>query len=317
MALVTVLISTFDHADLIAYAIKSAKTQTLQDFEILVVGDGAPARTDEIMEKLCAEDSRIHYFPHPKGLGHGEEYRHAALQSAQGKYVCYLGDDDLWLPQHLEVMSKLLIEYDFVHTLHINMRPGSNLFARGGDVTKSLINKPLIQLSGSSFGPTCVGHTMSAYKKLPFGWRPKPEGVPSDIYMWKQWLEQPWCRFHSAAKATTLHFGSPQRKNWSILERLNELEYWWEKIQKPDFPDWLIHEVVKDWQPRVLKPEDFVALGSAFLNSEQYGEAAKYFRHAAELNNHSPNIYTLLSQALLKLDRIEEAIASTKETVKI
>src|SRR5262245_53977918 len=100
----TVLIPTFDHADTILRAIASVRQQSEPDFELFVVGDGAPQRTRDIMAGLCAEDRRIRFFDNTKGEANGERHRHAALQQAQGEIVCYLGDDDLWLPHHLAVM---------------------------------------------------------------------------------------------------------------------------------------------------------------------------------------------------------------------
>ena len=101
--LATILIPTFDHADLIAFPLRSILRQSDQDFEILVVGDGVPERTREVLAPFL-DDPRIRFFDNPKGAGNGELHRHAALQEASGDIVCYCGDDDLWLPDHLATL---------------------------------------------------------------------------------------------------------------------------------------------------------------------------------------------------------------------
>ena len=60
------------------------------------------------MAELTAADPRVRWFDNPKGPRHGELHRHAALQEARGEIVCYLCDDDLWLPDHVERMRALL-----------------------------------------------------------------------------------------------------------------------------------------------------------------------------------------------------------------
>jgi glycosyltransferase involved in cell wall biosynthesis len=65
MALVTVLMPTFDHGETIRDAIRSLQQQSLDDFELLVVGDGAPSRTDLIVSELQAQ-AALDFVPMPR-----------------------------------------------------------------------------------------------------------------------------------------------------------------------------------------------------------------------------------------------------------
>ena len=56
------------------------------------------------------------------------------------------------------------------------------------------------------FGPTCAGHTLDAYRRLPFGWQTKPTDTWSDLHMWRQWLEQPWAEGHYISFADDPYF---------------------------------------------------------------------------------------------------------------
>ena len=106
----TVLVPTHDHGPTLLRSVRSALAQTVEALEVLVVGDGVPDATRKVMEELVASDPRVKFLDNPKGPRHGELHRHAALQEARGEIVCYLSDDDLWLPDHVAEMQSLLAE---------------------------------------------------------------------------------------------------------------------------------------------------------------------------------------------------------------
>src|SRR6185295_19974403 len=106
----TILIPTHNHGPTLARAIQSVLLQTVEEIEVFVIGDGAPDITRELMADITRRDKRVRYFDHPKGPRHGEIYRHAALAEARGEIVCYLSDDDLYLPNHVATMRELLRE---------------------------------------------------------------------------------------------------------------------------------------------------------------------------------------------------------------
>ena len=67
--LATVLVPTHDHTHLIGYALRCIQEQRFKDFQLFVVGDGAPPATREIVEQLGRSDRRIRYFDFPKASG--------------------------------------------------------------------------------------------------------------------------------------------------------------------------------------------------------------------------------------------------------
>src|SRR5262249_13068748 len=89
---------------LLPLAIDSVLAQTITDFELLVVCDGAPPETVTCAEGYARRDPRVKVFPHPKGARRGEAYRHSALATSTARYVAHIGDDDLWMPDHLTEM---------------------------------------------------------------------------------------------------------------------------------------------------------------------------------------------------------------------
>jgi len=95
MPAATVLIPTHDRPECLRHSIASAQAQSLDDFELFVIGDGVTDATRAVMTELAAADPRIRFFDFPKGPRRGEVHRHTALAEAAGRFVAYLGDDDV------------------------------------------------------------------------------------------------------------------------------------------------------------------------------------------------------------------------------
>ena len=235
MAAVTVLIPTTEHSNLLPLAIASVQDQSFADFELLVVGDGASDDTQDQLSDVIRLDSRVKYFPNKKGLGHGELHRAKALSQCSGSMVCYLGDDDLYLPHHLEVMMDCLNESHFAHTAFLRVRPSKEWEMSPLKLSNALVQSHMLAEKWNFFGPTCAGHTLDAYRRLPFGWQTKPNDIWSDLYMWRQWLEQPWLEVGTFPYPTTLAFPSPWRRAMAPENRRVELEYWFEKSRHAEF----------------------------------------------------------------------------------
>jgi len=227
----TALIPTHDHAEMLELSLRSALAQTVEDIEVFVVGDGAPEQTRDLVAGIG--DPRVRYFDFPKGPRHGEVHRHQALLQASGDIICYLCDDDLWLPEHVEVLEQLLEPgYHFAHTLPVTVGPLGHLDVKAVDLSRPEYREAYL-CGANEVSPTYAGHTRGAYNSLPFGWRTTPDDVPTDLYMWQQFLREPWCLATSSWRFTSLHFPSPQRREMTDAARLEELTEWSRRVAEP------------------------------------------------------------------------------------
>jgi glycosyltransferase involved in cell wall biosynthesis len=236
MPAATILIPTHNHVAPLRHAIAGAQSQTFQDFELFVVGDGVGDATRDVMRELGAADRRIRFFDFPKGPRKGEIHRHEALKQATGRIVAYLGDDDAWMPEHLETLDRLLWEVDFGHTLHIGIDEEGALRFLPADLENPDFRRLMLTQLFNRFDLTFAGHTLEAYRKLPYGWRTTPPAFPwTDLYMWRQFLAEPWCRARSAMAPTCICTASSARPNLTDQERADELAVWRDRFEQPGF----------------------------------------------------------------------------------
>ena len=107
--LVSVVMPTYNRANVIGGAIDSILNQTYNDFELIIVDDGCTDSTYEVLEKYAAKDKRIILL---KQNNQGPAAaRNAAVDKAQGKYIAFMDDDDISLPNRLKKQVTFLEKY--------------------------------------------------------------------------------------------------------------------------------------------------------------------------------------------------------------
>src|ERR687897_3173554 len=102
---VSVIMPTFKQARFLRRAIDSILTQSLTDWELIVVDDGSPDDTQAILAPFLA-DRRVRclQFDANQGLGRA---LNAGLNSCNGSIIAYLPSDDVWYRDHLASMVDL------------------------------------------------------------------------------------------------------------------------------------------------------------------------------------------------------------------
>jgi glycosyltransferase involved in cell wall biosynthesis len=110
--MITIITPTYKRHQYLKNAIDSVLAQTYADFEQIVVDDN-PADseerklTEEVMKQVT--DPRVRYVQNEKNLG-GAAARNVGIFMAQGEYIAFLDDDDMYLPDRLEIQYKKMVE---------------------------------------------------------------------------------------------------------------------------------------------------------------------------------------------------------------
>ena len=215
------------------FAVQSVLAQTIGEFELLVVCDGAPPETVRCAEDFAARDSRVKVFVFPKGEGSGEAHRHTVLETAGGIYVAHIEDDDIWFPNHLQELETLLASVDFGHLIHVWLREDRTIEALSCDLALPDYRQTFVNTMFNRFGLTVCGYRLDAYRRLPVGWAPGPPGFWPDLWMWRKFLEIPEFRFGTRMVVTALGLPGFKRDAMTEEEQSRESRHWFERICDP------------------------------------------------------------------------------------
>ena len=111
--MISVVIPLYNKAQSIRKTLDSVLAQTYKDFEIVVVDDGSTDGSADVAEAtlLASRLSPLAFRLIRKPNGGVSSARNAGILAAKGEYVAFLDGDDLWHPEYLETLHRLILDY--------------------------------------------------------------------------------------------------------------------------------------------------------------------------------------------------------------
>jgi len=127
--LVSVLIPTFNRPRYLSEALASVLHQSYRSLQVIVINDGGEDISDIVNS---ADDSRLVFINRKENRGKAFSLNEA-LARAEGKYVAYLDDDDLFYPHHIETLVNVLenqtdcqVAYSDLYKAYCKVMPDGN-----------------------------------------------------------------------------------------------------------------------------------------------------------------------------------------------
>ncbi len=108
--LVSIILPTYNGAGRISRAIESVLAQSYTEWELLVLDDGSPDDTEDLIKRMALKDKRIKYLKNEKNLGI-QKTLNKGIDKANGEYIARIDDDDEWINK-----DKLKKQVEFMET---------------------------------------------------------------------------------------------------------------------------------------------------------------------------------------------------------
>jgi len=117
MKKVSVILTCYNGARWISEAIASVLAQTYRDFELLIIDDGSTDNSKEIVASYLS-DKRVRYI-YQSNRGFSAAINRGIKESS-GSLIGFIGQDDLWLPNKLELQVKYFSKHKNVDLVRSN-----------------------------------------------------------------------------------------------------------------------------------------------------------------------------------------------------
>ena len=109
--LLSIVIATYNNENTLKKAVDSVLIQKFENWELLLIDDGATDSCPQIVDDYAKSDSRIKAFH--KANGGCNSAFNVGLAQATGKYVTFCGADDTYEPNAFEIIAEQAAEYDY------------------------------------------------------------------------------------------------------------------------------------------------------------------------------------------------------------
>ncbi|GAB6282154.1 MAG: glycosyltransferase family A protein [Ignavibacterium sp.] len=161
---VSIILPTFNRAYILMRSINSVLNQTFKDWELIIVDDGSNDNTFQLINDLINQNYRIRYVKHrniklPFSLNIG-------IQISSGKYLTFLGSDDEYKNNHLELRVNYLESHSDIDLIYGGLEIIGNPFVKDKNDLSKLIHLNDCIVGGTFFGKRNVFIDLNGFKNI-------------------------------------------------------------------------------------------------------------------------------------------------------
>lgn len=118
---ISVCIPTYNQGEYIEQTVRSAYSQSILPFEVIVTDDRSTDNTAEILKQLAREFETLKVITHPENMGMVGN-TNFCLRQASGDFIVKLDSDDYLLPDYIKLLSELLERYPDAGYAHASVQ---------------------------------------------------------------------------------------------------------------------------------------------------------------------------------------------------
>ena len=163
----SVIITTYNRANLLKKALISLMEQTEKDWEAIIVDDGSTDDTASLTKAYLENDNRIKYIYQENG-GYVMA-KNTGIFLAKGKFITFLDSDDEYAPTHLEVRKEILMSNPAIEFLHGGVEVTGSQFVTDRFDFNNMIHLSECEIGGTFFIKREVALLFNGFKEMPLG----------------------------------------------------------------------------------------------------------------------------------------------------
>lgn len=245
--LVSVLMSVYNGDEYVGEAVESILTQTLRDFEFIIINDGSTDCTAEILADYERRDERVHvYHQENRGLASA---LNKGLELSRGKYIARMDADDISRPERLEKQVAFMEAHPETGVC------GTWFETSDGKVLRHPIEDAAIR--SNLIFDTALAHPTVMMRRalfLQMGLRYPAYRYAQDFALWAQLANQTQTSFANLSEVLVYIRSHPQRVAWK--HRTEQME-WAGRVRftqlqclglTPTAEEIELHQAISEWR---------------------------------------------------------------------
>ncbi len=163
----SVIVATYNRANLISRALNSLISQTETDWEAIIVDDGS---TDDTYYQILPYLKAYPHIKYKKQLHKGEAFaKNTGLCSANGRFITFLDSDDELNPLHLESRKIILMQNPSVKFLYGGAKIIGNQFVPDRFNNQKYINLIDCVIGGTFFIDRKIMISLNGFRDILIG----------------------------------------------------------------------------------------------------------------------------------------------------
>lgn len=212
--LISIITATFNSSHLLKYAIQSVMDSDYANWEMIIVGDCC---TDDTAESVASfGDNRIRFINLEENSGQQANPNNVGTSMANGKYIAFLNQDDMYFSSHLgQCISELEThDADFLVVPGLKIPP-----AKQEDLIKGNFESHIVSVHpNGNFSSNVFSVASCWFFKKSILDQIGPWKMEKDLYFTpsQEWLFRAWksgVRFHFPTRTGVLVILSGERKD--------------------------------------------------------------------------------------------------------
>ncbi len=162
--LVSIVLPTYNREKYLERSISSIINQTYENWELLIVDDGSSDTTLTLIKNYLNRFANVRYFYHEN---RGAAYSmNIGIQNSKGKFITFLGSDDEYLENHLELRLEYLSKNKNTDLLHSPAKIIGNQFVKDKHNLLKQIHLDECILGGTLFGKAEIFNDLNGFKNV-------------------------------------------------------------------------------------------------------------------------------------------------------
>jgi len=163
---VSIILPSFNRGNLITRAVNSVLNQTYSKWELIIADDGSNDETFKIADKFIAEYENIRYLRHsnrktPFTLN-------AGILASSGEYITFLGSDDEFKPDHINLRIAIFTADKSVDFIHGGIEIVGYPYVKDKDDLSREIHISECAVGGTFFGKRKVFLELEGFKDIKY-----------------------------------------------------------------------------------------------------------------------------------------------------